>query len=165
MELFYQPEVQRVQRIPSVEALLEEVCSVTGMGFAAIAHVTSERWVACQVLDRVEFGLNPGDELDIKTTICDGIRESGRSVFIDQVSLDTEWRRHPIPALYGFESYVSVPIVLPDGNFFGTLCAIDPVATTVRLADVMVQVEAMAQTIAHELGRQSGRSVEGQDQA
>ena len=28
--------------------------------------------------------------------------------------------------LYGFESYASFPIVLADGSFYGTLCAIDP---------------------------------------
>ena len=28
--------------------------------------------------------------------------------------------------LYGFESYASLPIVLEDGTFYGTLCAIDP---------------------------------------
>jgi signal transduction histidine kinase len=28
---------------------------------------------------------------------------------------------------YGFQSYISMPIVRPDGSFFGTLCAIDPV--------------------------------------
>ena len=28
--------------------------------------------------------------------------------------------------MYGFQSYISVPIILADGTFFGTLCAIDP---------------------------------------
>jgi GAF domain-containing protein len=28
--------------------------------------------------------------------------------------------------MYGFQSYISVPIRRADGSFFGTLCAIDP---------------------------------------
>ena len=28
--------------------------------------------------------------------------------------------------MYGFQSYISMPIILTDGSFFGTLCAIDP---------------------------------------
>lgn len=28
--------------------------------------------------------------------------------------------------MYGFQSYISMPIRRPDGAFFGTLCAIDP---------------------------------------
>lgn len=55
-----------------------DVCQrVTGMGFVAIARVTEDRWVTCAALDRLGFGLEPGDELEIETTICDRIRESG----------------------------------------------------------------------------------------
>jgi GAF domain-containing protein len=28
--------------------------------------------------------------------------------------------------MYGFQSYISVPIFMRDGRFYGTLCAIDP---------------------------------------
>ena len=58
-------DVAAVQGIDAVCAMLDEVCRLTGMGFAAVARVTSERWVACQVLDKIEFGLNPGDELKL----------------------------------------------------------------------------------------------------
>ena len=37
-----------------------------------------------------------------------------------------EYRHHNTPALYGFQSYISVPIFRRDGTMFGTLCAIDP---------------------------------------
>lgn len=43
--------------------ILREVCVLTGMGFAAVARVTEHRWIACQVLDKIDFGLDPGDEL------------------------------------------------------------------------------------------------------
>jgi hypothetical protein len=70
---------------PRIADILDDVCRLTGMGFAAVARVTDERWVACQVLDRIEFGLKPGDELVLKTTICAEIRESGQAVIIDHV--------------------------------------------------------------------------------
>jgi GAF domain-containing protein len=128
------------------------VCALTGMGFAAVARVTADRWVVCQLLDRIEFGLKPGDELQIKTTICSEIRESGQCVFIDEVSADPEWRKHHTPAMYGFESYISIPIVLEDGSFFGTLCAIDP-APRKGLAGVVERMEVLAGRIADELDR------------
>jgi len=109
-----------------VRDILAEVCRLTGMGFAAVARVTEHRWVACQVEDRIDFGLDPGGELKIKETICDEIRDCGEAIVIDDVSDDIKWSRHPIPVLYGFRSYCSVPIYLADGSFFGTLCAIDP---------------------------------------
>ncbi|MEA3009595.1 MAG: hypothetical protein QOJ91_1287 [Sphingomonadales bacterium] len=66
-----------------IRAILEQVCEVTRMGFAAVARVTEERWIACQMLDRIEFGLDPGDELEIKKTICDDIRKCGHPIVID----------------------------------------------------------------------------------
>ena len=149
-------DIAAVQRIPEVEAILERVCALTDMGFAAVARVTSERWVACQVLDRIEFGLDAGDELAIKTTICDEIRASGQGVYIDHVADNPEWRTHHTPALYGFQSYVSVPIRLPDGSFFGTLCAIDPAARSRPLAPMLGEIEALAQVIAEALARVAG---------
>lgn len=150
---YFESDISAVQRIPGIEAMLEELCRITGMGFAAVARVTSERWIACQVLDRIEFGMNPGDELEIKTTICDEIRASGRGVFIDHVGASPEWRTHHTPAMYGFESYVSMPILLEDGSFFGTLCAIDPAQRTSPLEPIMPQIEAMARAVARALDR------------
>ena len=68
----------------------------------------------------------PGGELQLKTTICDEIRDSGQPVIIDHVAEDENFCGHPTPAMYGFQSYISFPIYRPDGRFFGTLCAIDP---------------------------------------
>jgi GAF domain-containing protein len=109
-----------------IRAILEQVCEVTRMGFAAVARVTEDRWIACQVLDKIEFGLDPGSELEIKQTICDDIRQCGEAIIIDHIGADPNWRTHPVPMLYGFESYASLPVVLADGSFYGTLCAIDP---------------------------------------
>jgi signal transduction histidine kinase len=47
-------------------------------------------------------------------------------VVIDHVAEDQTYCQHHTPAMYGFQSYISMPIILADGSFFGTLCAIDP---------------------------------------
>ncbi len=109
-----------------LHAILRDICAATGMGFAAVARVTEQRWIACQVEDRIDFGLDPGDELKICETICDEIRESGEAIVFDDASDDVKWSRHPVPVIYGFKSYCAFPIYLEDGSFFGTLCAIDP---------------------------------------
>ena len=109
-----------------LRAILNEVCAATGMGFAAVARVSQTQWIACQVEDRIEFGLDPGEELKIRETICDEIRDSGEAVVFDDASDDIKWSRHPVPVIYGFKSYCAFPVYLDDGTFFGTLCAIDP---------------------------------------
>jgi GAF domain-containing protein len=118
-------DVSIVQNIPAVRTVLDVACETTGMGFAVVARVTEDRWVACAVRDNINFGIEPGDELVIETTICRDIRQSGRPVAIDEVATDRIYSQHPTPKLYGFQSYISVPLLLPDGSFFGTLCAVD----------------------------------------
>src|SRR4051812_45768883 len=103
-------DVAAIARIDAVPTILEAVCRTTGMGFAAVARVTEERWIACAVRDEIAFGLGPGGELKVATTICDEIRDSGEPVVIDHVAEDESFCGHSTPALYGFESYISVPI-------------------------------------------------------
>jgi GAF domain-containing protein len=109
-----------------LRVMLRKICDTTGMGFAAVARVTDQRWIACQVEDRIDFGLDPGGELKVQETICDEIRDCGEAIVFDDASTDIKWSRHPVPVLYGFRSYCSFPVYLADGSFFGTLCAIDP---------------------------------------
>ena len=122
----FQKDIDAIARIDAVPTILNVICESTGMRFAAVARVTEDRWVTCSALDTIGFGLKPGDELKVETTICHEIRQDRQAVIIDHVAEDTGYRAHATPALYGFQSYISVPIVRRNGDFFGTLCAIDP---------------------------------------
>src|ERR1700687_5614590 len=119
-------DIAAVQGIAAVPRLLEVVCRSTGMGFAAVARVTEQRWVCCAVRDEIEFGVAPGGELEVETTICHEIRQSHEAVVIDNVAEDATYCGHHTPAKYGFKNYISMPIIFSDGTVFGTLCAIDP---------------------------------------
>ncbi len=46
----FQDDIEMVTAIPAVGNILEVVCRTTGMGFAAVARVTEDRWIACQSL-------------------------------------------------------------------------------------------------------------------
>jgi len=137
----------------AIVAILAEMCAVTNMGFAAVARVTEDRWIAAQVDDRIEFGLHPGDELEIKKTICDDIRKSGRAIIIDHIGADPEWRTHPVPAIFGFESYVSLPVFLSDGSFYGTLCAIDPEPRSLSAYETVAALQALTDRVSALLSR------------
>lgn len=138
-----------------IRRVLEEAATLTGMGFVAVARVTDTRWVACQIFDQIDFGMSPGDELRISTTICSDIRESGNAVVIDDVSANPRWHTHPAPALYGFKSYVSLPIVLADGSFYGTLCAIDPQPRKLARPDIVEALKGLAARVATILSKRS----------
>ncbi len=147
----FQADLDAIARVPAVPTILDVVCRITGMGFAAIARVTEDRWVACSVRDTIAFGLQPGGELDVATTICDQIRTSREPVVIDDVAADPLWQGHRTPAMYGFSSYISMPIVLPDGRFFGTLCAIDPRPARVQTPETIGMFKLFAELIAFHL--------------
>src|SRR6185312_7400651 len=131
--------------------ILDVVCRITGMGFAAVARVTSDRWIVCSVRDDIAFGLKPGDELKVETTICHEIRQSGEAVVIDHVGASEKYRAHHTPAMYGFESYISMPIFTRDGRFFGTLCAIDPRPARLENPEIVGVFRMFADLIAFHL--------------
>lgn len=119
-------DVAALLELPALPALLELASRLTGMRFVAVARVTAERWTACTVHDLLGFGLQPGQDLVLETTICDEIRQHRHTVQFDHASADPVFSTHPTPAMYGFESYLSVPMFRRDGSLFGTLCALDP---------------------------------------
>lgn len=118
--------IEAVSRIEAVPRILEVLCRSTGMGFAAVARVTEERWIACCVRDEINFGLEAGGELKVETTLCHEIRQRREMIVIEDVARDPTYCTHHTPAMYGLQSYVSIPIIREDGSFFGTLCAVHP---------------------------------------
>lgn len=147
----FQEDLDAFACIAAVPSILDVLCRVTGMGFAAIARVTDDRWVACSVRDEIAFGLLPGGELKIETTICNEIRDHRTVVAIDDFAEDPVYLNHHTPATYGLRSYVSMPIVLPDGRFFGTLCAIDPKPRKVNNPTTIATFRLFAELIAFHL--------------
>ena len=144
-------DLESVASIDAVPNILEVICQVTGLGFSAVARVTEEKWVALAVRDTIGFGLKPGGELEIRSTICDEIRECREKVVIDHVDKDPDFKDHPTPKMYGFQSYISVPIILRNGDFFGTLCAIDPQPANVSNPSTVKTFELFAELLAMHL--------------
>ena len=144
-------DVEAINHIAIVPKILEVVCRTTGMGFAAIARVTEDKWIACSVQDEIQFGLRSGSELKLETTICNEIRQSGKAVIIDHVDEDKTFAHHHTPAMYGFQSYISMPIICMDGSFFGTLCAIDPKPAKLNNPAIIGMFKLFAELIAFHL--------------
>lgn len=144
-------DIEAINRIPAIANILEVVCLTTGMGFSAVARVTEESWVACAVKDQINFGLLPGGELKLETTICNEIRQHQEAVVIDHVAIDEVFANHATPLKYGFQSYISMPIKLKDGSFFGTLCAIDPQPAVLKTPSIIGMFTLFAELIAFHL--------------
>lgn len=146
-----QADVAAVGRLDSVPALLDILCSHTGMGFAAVARVTDDSWTACAVLDKIGFGLKPGGQLPVDTTLCKESRQALRPIVIDDATLDPVYCGHHTPRIYGIRSYVSVPIVMQGDRYFGNLCAIDPKPAGVANPATVAMFTSFAELIARQL--------------
>jgi hypothetical protein len=60
---------------------------VTGI-FAAVARVTRHRWVCLATNEEINFGLQPGGELKVETTICHEVRQNRAATIIEHVAED-----------------------------------------------------------------------------
>jgi signal transduction histidine kinase len=144
-------DVAAIGRISAVPSLLKVICQNTGMGFAAVARVTDGTWTACAVEDTIQFGLKPGGQLKVETTLCSESRMARQPVVIDRASTDPVYFNHHTPRMYNIESYISVPIIHSNGEYFGNLCAIDPRPAVVSDARVVAMFTAFADLIARQL--------------
>jgi signal transduction histidine kinase len=144
-------DVKRIGRLGSVPMILQTVAHTTGLRFTAIARVTDTSWTACAVHDAIDFGLKAGGELLLESTICNEIRQHHQPVVFGQASAHPQFAQHPTPKLYGFESYISIPIFRADGEFFGTLCALDPLPAKLDDPHVVKTLQLFTKLIAAEL--------------
>jgi signal transduction histidine kinase len=144
-------DMEAVANISAVPTILDVAVRMTGMRFAAIARVTDTRWITCSSLDHVGFGLKPGDELSLESTLCNEIRNHRRAIAFDDAAEDPQYCDHHTPRIYGLRSYISMPIILANGSFWGTLCAIDSRPAKVNNPQILGSFKLFAELIAHHL--------------
>jgi signal transduction histidine kinase len=123
-----QRDIAAIQAMGAVPTILETVAAITGLGFVCI-------------------GLKVGGELDVTTTLCEEVRDKGKAIIIDHVSESATYCHHHTPRIYGFESYISIPIFRQDGSYFGTLCGLDPKPARLSTPDVTSSMTLFAQLI------------------
>ncbi|MDP9082752.1 MAG: HAMP domain-containing histidine kinase [Pseudomonadota bacterium] len=121
--------------------------------------MTQNRWMACAVHDESKFGLKAGSELDVDATLGREVRQSRIPVVIERASAASAFSPHPSPSLH-IESYVSVPIVMPDGRYFGNLCAIDRQPASALEPRILSMFMEFAELIALELDHEQRREQE-----
>ncbi|WP_225930813.1 GAF domain-containing sensor histidine kinase [Pseudomonas siliginis] len=150
----FSSDLQAIGSIDAVPVILSMVKHTTGMRFAAVARVTESKWIACAVDDSIDFGLLPGGELVLESTICHEIRQHHQPVIFGHASQHPVFSTHHTPKTYGLESYISIPIIKADGEFFGTLCAIDSVPANLDDPAIEKTLTLFAQLIAMSLDTQ-----------
>ncbi len=129
----------------AISALLETVCGMTGMGFAAVARVIQGRSMACAVRDAIGLNVQPGDELKCVPAIDHQAGAAKQAIVISNLA---EHPCHPSLQGQGFQSCLFMPIVLKDGSLWGGLCAVGPHPARLDNPSVLDMVKGFAHLIA-----------------
>jgi signal transduction histidine kinase len=146
--------VAAIRRIEAVPTLLEVLCEITGMRLAMVAHISAKVWTVCALQDDLHLGITPGGPLAVRTNLGLESQAARTPIVIEQASTDPRYMNHHKRGLYQVESYVSVPIFLPSGSYFGTLCALDPKPAKVGQAFILSTFKRFAALIASQLTQQ-----------
>lgn len=137
--------------LPSFHSCLELACAVSGMRVALIGEVGEQQWRAVHALDRAGLGISAGLRLDLINTFCRDVTASGEAIWFSDYRQDQKRCDSPIPAMHGFRSYISVPVVLADGRVFGTLCTLDPDPRPVT-DEILHAMRALGAVVAEQIG-------------
>lgn len=148
MEPDFLEDIKTIGRIAAAPAILEVICKTAGMGFAAITRVTEGRWIACLVRDNINLQIKSGAELRACGAICHEARDGREPVAINHAAENEMSSGHPAAKIYEFQSFVSVPVILADGEFFGTLCAIDTRPARLDASELIAMFKLFAELIA-----------------
>jgi signal transduction histidine kinase len=160
--------VAAIGRIDAAPTLLAVLCETTGMRFAVVARVTGKIWTACAVQDDMQLGVKAGGQLAFRSNLAFESQASRApivvehaAIVVEHASTDARYRTNArLNNIHKIESYISVPIFLPSGRYFGNLCALDPRPTKVAGPHILFMFNRFAALIAAELEHQLQREQE-----
>jgi signal transduction histidine kinase len=146
--------VAAIGRIDCVPTLLAVLRETTGMGFAAVVRVTEKVWTVCAVQDDLQLGIKTGAPFALRTNLAFESQCSRAPIVVEHASTDPRYPPAADSKIYPVESYISVPIFLPNGRYFGNLCAFDPRPLSVSAPHVISMFIRFATLIASQLEHQ-----------
>ena len=95
-----------------------------GMDIGYFSEFVGEEQVICAVEgDPSSFGLEPGTRVPLADSYCQRVVDGRLSSLVPDTADDPITRDLATTASAGIGAYVGVPLELPDGRLFGTLCA------------------------------------------
>lgn len=155
-------EVVAPRSLDCLPSILKALCSLTGMPFAALAHVHGTQWRACAMIDGLDTGLQVNDVLDVDTTFCQAVQTSHDVLDCPNIEPAALSGENHIGRKFNIRSYFAYPVYWSDGAFFGTLCTMDikPSAGVGPAAVEAIKAfsEIIGSTLCHSLAGEPGRA-------
>ncbi len=133
------PDFERASR-----AVLAYLQDVLGLGLWMVTRVNGDDWVVLSTSDRHGYGIEAGTVVPWHDTFCSRmVRGDGPSIapVVEDVPA---YRDAPARRLLEVGAYLGVPLRTGEGEFFGTLCALDPCPQTPALVEAGRLIELLA---------------------
>jgi hypothetical protein len=105
--------------------VLAHLGEVAPMGAWAVTRVVDGRQVVLTVDDQA-FGLEVGADFAFAAAMCSGMVSGAAPQVAPDISIMPQYVEAAAVAGLKVGAYISIPIVLPDGELFGTVCGIHP---------------------------------------
>lgn len=109
-----------------IQAYLSLVCHFLGVRTAFVACLGPESLYIIDVADQDGCPILPDTTLWIEESFCQYVRTTGAPIVIPDARHDVRVREVASRQMFTIGAYVGVPVLLPDGDMYGTLCALDP---------------------------------------
>lgn len=133
--------------------LLQEVGELLDMELVLLGHLNGDHYTT--VAYRARDGPSPiakGDIIPIGETYCRQEITADAPFVLGDACVQEGFADHPGFTKYGLRAYVGVPVKLPDGTLFGTLCGVDqkPCYPSLERVERIVEI---ADALGVEIGR------------
>lgn len=119
-------ELDAISEIETTTNILKLIVRLTGMRFAAIVKFSENDWVACSVNDEICLGIKEGEQFPLEHSMCGNLLTDRANLVVGCVSQHHKHKLNIAAQRFGFESSISIPIVLRDDRLFGSICVLDP---------------------------------------
>jgi diguanylate cyclase (GGDEF)-like protein/PAS domain S-box-containing protein len=109
----------------AVQRVLELAREQLGMDVTYLSEIGEERQVFRALAgDSESFGVETGGEVPLEATYCARMLRQEIPGAVPDTALQPQLKALPITDEAGVGAYLGVPVELPDGGLYGTLCAV-----------------------------------------
>ncbi len=131
----------------SARAVLTTLQARLPFGLWMVTRTDGNDWIVLQAVDR-SYGVKLGDVLHWPDSFCVRmVRGEGPQV-APHSRIVGVYRDAPIAQQFPISAYIGVPLTLPNGELFGTLCAIDPQPQSPDIERELPMVKLQARLLA-----------------
>jgi DNA-binding NarL/FixJ family response regulator/signal transduction histidine kinase len=136
----------------AINETLELLADLIGIGLTMIHRLEGDSLIISHACDRIGLGIKVPVSVPRSYTFCDTVLASLEPLIVHDADNEPRWRQLPGKLMVGTRSYISVPILLGDGQVFGTLCAHDRRVLELGQAEVDA-MRILARLIASQIER------------